>query len=59
MITYNHTSKIRSFTTAYFRDTEGWHYYYIMVLEGEKQTVNIFDFLKRTLVATIKYTGGI
>lgn len=55
--TFNHTSRIRSFSSHYFLDPEGWNYFYIIVFEGENKMVHIYNFLKQSLVAEISYTG--
>jgi hypothetical protein len=55
--TYNHTSRIRSFTSSYFRDEEGWNYYYSIVFEGQNKLVHIYDFLRQKLIAEISYRG--
>jgi hypothetical protein len=49
--TYSHTSRIRSFTSSFFRDEEGWNYYYSMVFEGQGKVIHIYDFLRQQLIA--------
>ena len=55
--TYQHQSRIVSFTTAYFTTTASWDYYYIMVFEEDRDQVVIIDFIRHTLVAIIIYDG--
>jgi hypothetical protein len=54
---YTHDSYIHAFTTALVTDQEGWHYYYIIVFEGQKNIVHIYDFVKQKLIAEITYSG--
>jgi hypothetical protein len=55
--TYNHSSRIRSFSSHYFLDQEDWNYFYIIVFETQNKIVHIYDFLRQTLIAEITYTG--
>ena len=54
---YVHTSYISSFASTVFIDEEGWNYFYIIVFEGEKKVVNIYDYLRKQIVAEITYQG--
>lgn len=57
---YKHNSKIRAFTTVYHReDTFSWDYYYVIVLEGAKKTVNVFDYQLQGLMFSINYSGDL
>ena len=56
--TYNHTSYIKSFTSTFFHDQEGWNYYYVIVAEGEPNVVNIYDFVRQKIIAEITYQGA-
>lgn len=49
--TYNHNSRIRTFTSSYFTDQEGWNYYYSIVFEGQNKVVHIYDFARQQLIA--------
>lgn len=55
---YNHSSRIRSFTSTFFTDTEGYNYYYTIVFEGQNKVVHIYDFARQQLIAEITYTGS-
>lgn len=55
--TYNHTSRIRSFTSSFFRDQQGWNYFYSMVFEGQNKVIHIYDFMRQLLIAEITYQG--
>lgn len=48
---YNHTSRIRAFSSSYFRDEEGWNYFYSIVFDGESKIIHIYDFLRQNLIA--------
>lgn len=54
---YTHTSYIHTFTTAGFYDEEGFNYYYIIVFEGQKNVIHIYDFTRQKIVAEITYSG--
>lgn len=55
---YNHTTRIRSFASTYFTDTEGFNYFYSIVFEVESKVVHIYDFGRQQLIAEITYTGS-
>jgi len=58
MKNYQHDSRISSFATAFTRSAdEGWDYFYLMVLEGSKNKLNIIDFVRHKIVTTIEYQG--
>lgn len=54
---YNHTSRLRSFTSTIFRDDDGWNYFYSLVLEGDSKRLRIYDYLKQKLIAELVYSG--
>lgn len=55
--TYNHTSRVRSFTSSYFRDDDGWNYFYSIVFEGQSKVIHIYDFMRQLLIAEVTYQG--
>jgi hypothetical protein len=54
---YNHTSRIRSFASTYFKDDDGDNYFYNLVLEGENKVLHIYDFARQKIIATVTFTG--
>jgi hypothetical protein len=56
---YNHTSRIRTFATAFFPTQSGFSYYYAMVLEDDRKSIRVYDFLAQNLAFQIHYSGDI
>ena len=54
---YNHTSKIISFATAYFEDQEDWNYFFIIVFQDDRKTLQIIDFGRQERLVNITYSG--
>jgi len=51
--TYNHTSRIRSFTSTGFLYDKEFNYYYNIVFEGDGKFVHIYDFGRQKIIAQI------
>ena len=56
--TYNHTTYVSSFTSTFFRDEEGWNYYYIIAFEGDNKVLHIYDFARQHIIAEVTYQGS-
>ena len=56
--TYNHNSRIKTFTSSFFTDEEGFQYYYSIVFDGQPNLVHIYDFQGQKQIAEITYNGG-
>lgn len=54
---FNHTSKIHSFTTSFFKDGEGYQYFYIIVFQGDRKQVEIIDYQHHERLLNITYLG--
>lgn len=54
---YNHTSRIRSFASTYFKDDDGDNYYFNLVFEEENKVLRINDFSRQKVIAIVNYTG--
>ena len=46
-----------AFTTAYFRDEEGYNYFYIISLANARHVAKIYDYTRHKQIASIEYYG--